>query len=423
MRILQVYNRYRTYGGEDVVVDLEADLLRSRGHEVELLTASTGELEDTSILQLAAAGLGTVWSFRGYSLMKKAIERFSPDLVHVHNTFPLLSPSVYWAAHQLNVPVVQTLHNFRFTCANAHLLRDDKACESCVGRSPWPALRYRCFHQSLSQTSAVVAMNMVHRWLGTYENLIAGYIALTEFSRTVLVRAGLPEAKTFVKPNFVPTRMTSDLVRHSQMAFVGAISRAKGAHLLLQAWSRIMPTDSNLVLIGDGPDRVKLQQEYASNPTISWYGVLPHEEVLQTLSESQFLVLPSLCYENFPLVLLEAWSVGTPVVVPDHGAFPSLVSHCQQGMLFSSGDVESLAITLTQALETRDDVWTQWSQSARKKYLAHYTQDANYEQLMYIYSRVVQVAPQTDNVNDDYHQQPCHPLTDSDDAGKRQLSK
>src|SRR5712664_1201859 len=149
MRILQVYNEYRTYGGEDTVVQLEAELLREHGHQVELLGVSTKELEGAGIARMTAAGMGTVWSLRGYSMMKVAISRFSPDIVHVHNTFPLLSPSVFWAAESAGVPVVWTLHNYRVACANGLLLRKGVACEDCVGQFPLPALRNRCLGDSL----------------------------------------------------------------------------------------------------------------------------------------------------------------------------------------------------------------------------------------------------------------------------------
>ena len=154
LRVLQIHNKYRPgWGGEDTVAALEADLLRQNGHEVERLTAWTGELEGASALDLIGAGFGAVWSSRGYSTTREAISRFSPDILHVHNTFPLLSPSIFWAAASAGVPVVHTLHNYRVTCANALLFRDNKPCQDCVGHIPWPALRYRCYGSSFFRTA------------------------------------------------------------------------------------------------------------------------------------------------------------------------------------------------------------------------------------------------------------------------------
>src|SRR3984893_9968477 len=240
MRILQVHNMYRPgWGGEDTVADLEADLLRENNHEVERLSVWTGELDGANIFKIIGAGFGTVWSFRGYRLMRKAIERFHPNLVHVHNFFPLLSPSIYWAANGAGIPVVQTLHNYRLACANALLLRDDRPCEECVGRFPWAALRYRCHSSSFFRTLAVTSMNVIHRWMGTYQNKIQAYIALTEFSKAILIRAGLASDKIFVKPNFTPDPGALVALRSPRVIFAGTINRAKGVHLLLQAWSHL----------------------------------------------------------------------------------------------------------------------------------------------------------------------------------------
>lgn len=392
MRILQVYNKYRRYGGEDKVVELEANLLKSRGHEVQLLSVSTEELIDAHPLRLARAGVGSVWSWRGYSLMSSMLRSFRPNIVHVHNTFPLLSPSIYWAAHRQRVPVIQTLHNFRLTCANAHLLRNDKPCQLCVGHSPLPALRHRCLNKSLSQTAAVVASNAVHRLLGTYDRKVAAYIALNEFSRKVMVTSGLPEGKVFVKSNFGPERVLRNGPRLLQVVFVGAISRAKGVHLLLDAWRRLSSKEWQLVLIGDGVDRTTLEREYAEHANIAWRGSLLHDEVLDAIASSRFLVLPSLCYENFPLVLLEAFSLGTPVIVPNHGAFPSIVAYGAQGLLFSPGDADSLIAKLTEALELKDSKWLQLSQSAFSRYATDYTENRNYAQLMGIYEKAIAIA-------------------------------
>jgi glycosyltransferase involved in cell wall biosynthesis len=392
LRILQVYNKYRRYGGEDKVVELEASLLKSRGHEVELLSVSTEELIDAHLLRFVAAGLGSVWSWRGYSLMSSMLRSFKPNIVHVHNTFPLLSPSIYWAANRQRVPVVQTLHNFRLTCANAHLLREDKPCQKCVGHSPWAALRHRCLNGSLAQTSAVVASNVVHRLLRTYDRKIAAYVALNEFSREVMVSSGLPADKIFVKSNFGPERSLKNTPRLPQLTFVGAVSRAKGVHLLLDAWRRLSPKESRLVLIGDGSDRSALEREYAQVTNVVWRGSLPHEEVLESIASSRFVVLPSLCYENFPMVLLEAFSMGTPVIVPNHGAFPSIVSDRVQGLLFSPGYTGSLIATLREALDLEESTWIRLSQSAHYRYATDYTEDSNYAHLMEIYERVIALA-------------------------------
>jgi glycosyltransferase involved in cell wall biosynthesis len=390
LRVLQVYNEYRSHGGEDTVVHLEAELLRQHGHQVELLRVSTKELDGAGFLRLAAAGFGTAWSFRGYSMMKKAIARFSPEVVHVHNTFPLLSPSVFWAADRAGVPVVQTLHNYRLTCANSLLLRDDRPCQECVGHFPWPGLRHRCFGSSFVRTAAVTSMNAIHQWLGTYQNKVHAFIVLTAFSKEILARAGLPRERIHVKPNFSPAMVKLISPRLRRFIFAGRIARFKGVHLLLEAWARLAPAGHQLLIAGDGPDRVELQQRFAGHANIVWCGSQSREKVIDLIASSRWLVLPSLAYENFPMSVLEALSAGTPVIVPNHGAFAAIVSDGVEGLLFSAGDTISLSTSLQAALDASESAWTQWSANAREKHLSDYTARSNYAQLMSIYQEAAE---------------------------------
>lgn len=389
MRVLQVYNEYRTYGGEDTVVHLEADMLRQHGHQVELLRVSTKELDEAGLLRLVAAGFGTVWSFRGYSMMNKAIARFSPNIVHVHNTFPLLSPSVFWAADSAGVPVVQTLHNYRLTCANSLLLRDERACQKCVGHFPWPALHHRCFGASFLQTAAVTSMNMIHRWLGTYRSKVHAFIVLTEFSKEILARAGLPRERIHVKPNFSPALAGLTLPRVRRFIFAGIIARFKGVHLLLEAWARVASSGHQLLIVGDGSDRAELERRFAVQSNIVWLGKQSRQEVMDLIAGSRWLVLPSLVYENFPMSVLEALSAGTPVIVPNHGAFAAMVSDGVEGLMFSAGDADSLSTALQAALDASEGAWIQWSANARDKHLSAYSARNNYAQLMSIYQEAV----------------------------------
>jgi len=394
MRILQVHNKYRPgWGGEETVVDLEAQLLREHGNEVQTLSLWTGELEDANVFKLFSAGVGTVWSFRGHRLVRKAIERYRPDLLHVHNTFPLFSPSIYWAANAAEVPVVQTLHNYRLACANALLLRDDRPCEDCVGRFPWSALRHRCHSSSFFRTLAVTSMNVIHRWAGTYRKKVQAYIALTEFSKDILIRAGLPSDKVFVKPNFTPDPGALVALRSPRVIFAGSINRAKGVHLLLEAWSRLCRPDYKLVILGDGPDRPMLQSRYAGDSTVEWLGSQPRNTVLEYLATSQWVVLPSLAYENFAMSILEAFSVGTPVIVPGHGALGTIVSNGSDGLHFSPGNVASLSDTLRSALSSSPLRWAEWSAAARATYLRNMTAASNYRQLMGIYKDAIKSFP------------------------------
>jgi glycosyltransferase involved in cell wall biosynthesis len=366
-------------------VALEADLLRCHGHEVEQMFAWTKELDGASAMRLFSAGLGTVWSFRGYSMMNKAIARFSPDIVHVHNTFPLLSPSVFWAADRAGVPVVQTLHNYRLTCANSLLLRDERPCQECVGHFPWPAFRHRCFGASFLRTAAVTSMNLIHRWMGTYRNKVHAFIVLTEFSREIQARSGLPRERIHVKPNFSSAAVQLMAPRVRRFIFAGIIARFKGVHLLLEAWTRVASAGHQLLMVGDGPDRVELERRFAAQANIVWLGKQSRQEVMDLIAGSRWLVLPSLVYENFPMSVLEALSAGTPVIVPNHGAFAAMVSDGVEGLMFSAGDADSLSTALQAALDASEGAWIQWSVNGRDKHLSAYSARNNYAQLMSIY--------------------------------------
>ncbi len=395
LRVLQVHNEYYSgFGGEDTVAGLEADLLRRNGHDVERLIVSTTELKGAGPLRMASAALGAVWSVRGYSVLKKAVAAFSPDVIHVHNPFPLLSPSIFWAAKDAGVPIVQTLHNFRITCANALLFRDGKSCQQCVGRFPWPALQHRCYRGSMAQTAIVACMNVVHRWIGTFTSRVDAYIVLAEFSKEIALRSGLPEEKVFVKPNFVVKQAEISRQRKPQAIFVGRLYREKGVHLLLDAWKMAqsagrIPADGRLIVMGDGPERSSLEQQYRSDSGIVWCGVQPPDRVMEAVATSRMLAIPSLCYENCPMVVLEAFSAGTPVIAPDHGPFPAMVSHQKNGLLFTPGDIPTLADALAIGMSAEENTWLDWSEAARTKYLADYTEQLGYERLITIYKQAI----------------------------------
>jgi glycosyltransferase involved in cell wall biosynthesis len=387
MRILQVFNHYRAPGGEATVVKNEAELLRRGGHEVHCLAVHNADLKSGLVSGLRT-GMEAVWSKSGFAAMKAAIRQFSPDVVHVHNTFPILSPSVYWASAQAGIPVVKTLHNYRLTCASAMLSREGRPCEECVGRYPLPALRYRCYNNSFAQTLAVDLRNVMHRWLGTYANKIDAYIVLTEFARQIMMRAGLPHELLFVKPNFTFDRVPFVGPREQQIVFVGRIMREKGVANLLEAWHSAGFGNARLLLIGDGPERAVLEAMYASDPTITWAGILPHKETLALVERSRFLVLPSLVYEGMPMTVLEALCCGTPAIVPSHGVFPELISDRKDGFTFSTA--QSLVNALRTAVSCSKSEWRCLSSTARYTYTTRFSESCNYERLIEIYKQAAQ---------------------------------
>ena len=394
LRVLQVHNHYSPgWGGEDTVVQLEAQLLRGRGHFVEEFKASTAALKNGTMFRQVLAVPSFLWSRQSYKRLREKISEFQPDVVHVHNTFPKLSPSVFWASRQAGVPVVQTLHNFRHVCANALLLREGRQCEQCVGRLPLAALRHRCYAGSLARTAVVVAVNVLHRKLGTYKRAVDTTITLNEFNREIFLRGNLPDHKLVVKPNFVHASDLGHGPRKPQVVFVGAISRSKGVRLLLEAWGIAALEGFHLVLVGDGPECKALEEQYAQLPRVTWSGRLRRPEVLEHIATSRILAFPSLAYENCPMVLLEALSVATPVVAANHPGLQTMIQHQREGLLFQSGDPQALALALRDALLADHDTWSRWSNAARRTQLERYSEDVSYGQLISIYRSVIQNKP------------------------------
>lgn len=378
-RVLVVHNGYRQRGGEDSVVTDELALLRRKGHEVAELRRDNQEIDAIGAPALAAQ---TLWSRQTHRQALDLLRSFRPAVVHVHNTFPLISPSLYWACAQAQVPVVQTLHNFRLACPQAMFLRDGKVCESCLGKTPWPALAHGCYRDSRAQTAVMVGMLALHRTLRTWERKVTRYIALNDFCRGKFIAAGLPATRVMVKGNFADIARQADPQPRRDFVFVGRLSAEKGIEVLSRAWA--LCDGLKLRVAGDGPLRDRL----ASGAGVTALGALAAPEVLAELRSAIALVLPSICYENFPRTLVEACGAGLPVIASRIGALAELVEHGTTGLLFEPGDAEDLARTLRWAAAHPQQM-AAMGVNARARYEARYTPDINYLQLHAIYRAAI----------------------------------
>jgi len=387
VKILVLHNRYRQPGGEDVVVQAEVELLLRHGHEVRLLEADNAEIAGfRSRLKVA---FDTVYSPASRKRVSSEVASFRPDVVHVHNFFPLLSPAVYYACREARVPVVQSLHNFRLLCPSAVLFRDGKVCEECLGRSfAWPGIVHACYRGSRAGTAAIATMQTAHRIGGTWLRYVDAYIAMTEFSRSIFVRGGLPAHKIAVKPNFAPRQGPAGTGRGGYALFVGRLSPEKGVETLLGAWKRLgmrLP----LQIAGDGPLNGQVRAA-AAESNITLLGSRTREQIAGLMREALFLIVPSVCYEGFPLVIAEAFEAGLPVIASNLGSPGSLVTHGRTGLLFRPGDSESLAAQVEWALQHPDEMF-QMRLQARAEYEEKYTPERNYELLLQIYDQAMRV--------------------------------
>jgi len=389
MRILIVHNYYKQPGGEDQVFRSEVELLRSRGHDVFTLEATNDEIPDEpSIKDSLTIARDTVWSSKGYRLVYEAVTGNSIDIVHFHNTFTRVSPAAYWAAKKAGARVVQTLHNYRLFCLNAQFYRDNRVCEDCLRRPvPWPGVLHKCYRQSRLGSTTVAVMLTLHRSLRTFSTYVDAYIALTEFARLKVIEGGLSPQKVYVKPNFLLDDPGKGSHLGGYALFVGRLSEEKGVSVLLEAW-HLLDLNLPLRIVGDGPLIEKVATAAQHDRRIEYLGRLPRDEVRHQMREATLLIVPSVWYEAFPMVIVEAYACGLPVVGSKIGSLDSLIEDDIQGIKYPPGNPESLAESINY-LVSRPNKLAEMSVNARRTYEDNYNADANYNSLMHIYSEVL----------------------------------
>lgn len=387
MRILVVHNRYRSAqpSGEDVIVDREVAGLRASGHVVDTYVRESDEIASFGLAQKLALPGRVVWSPEDARRLSQLIEETAPQVVHVHNTFPLISPAAVGVARRHGVPVVATLHNFRLVCAAGTLVRDGTSCTTCVTRGPVAGLVHGCYRGSRVATLPVVAGTVAHRLRRTWTNEVDRLLVMTRFARDLLVRAGLPADRLVVKPHGVdeaPQRRTG---AGEGLLCAGRLSSEKGFDILLRAWA---PEVGPVTVIGDGPLRSELERSAETlGADVSFVGQLPHEEVRRRMAEARAVVVPSRAFETFGLSAVEAMSAGVPVVVPDHGALGEVVAGGRGGLSYRPGDHRDLRRAL---LAVKDPVAAlELGASARALYEERYTMDRSLRALEATYEELV----------------------------------
>ncbi len=395
MNILTVHNAYQQRGGEDAVVDSEVALLRANGHSVTEYRRHNDELRDVSsaherVKSNVETVINTLWSQRTTREVSALLDQVQPDIVHVHNTFPLISPSLHACVARAGVPLVQTLHNFRLACPQAMFLRDGRVCEDCLGKVPWRAVAHACYRGSRPQSAVVVGMLQLHRSLGTWQRHVARFLALSEFSRNKLVQTGLPAERISVLGQFVDDPWVGappSPAPRSGLLYVGRLAPEKGLGVLAQAVAIARQTrpDLGVDIIGTGPEQDRLQNQAG----LRWRGAQTPQQVMQALQTARALVLPSLSFENFPRTLVEAFACGTPVITSQLGALAELVVHDHTGWQVPPSDAAALAQRLTWVDENASAAASCGAQ-ARAHYLDHHTPRLHHAALLGVYGAVRQ---------------------------------
>jgi glycosyltransferase involved in cell wall biosynthesis len=386
MKIAVVHNRYLQPGGEDRVFEQERALLEQAGHRTISFERSNHEIEGAGKLALIGK---TIWASGSKREFADLLRREKPDLVHVHNTFFVVSPSIYSGCREAGVPVVQTLHNYRLLCPAAEFARNGEICEECVEHTVWRGVRYGCYHGSRPATAAMAVTLTVHRALGTWREGIVRYIATSQFARAKFLAGGLPAGRIAVKPNFVSPDPGPGTDDRSFALFVGRLARVKGLQTLLAAWAQLggrIP----LHIVGDGPERPQLEAEARRRnlSNVIFRGRLPNAETIAAMQSARFLVFPSEWYENFPVTIAEAFACGTPVLCSRLGSMQEIVADGWTGWHFNVGDPADLGQKAEYAWNHPEES-RRMGEQARKEFEAKYTAATNYLQLMNIYESAI----------------------------------
>ena len=393
MRVLLIHNRYALRGGEDESTDAERDLLEAYGDTVDLFEVSNEGLERSASLHPSRlptalrAGVTSIWSREAYRRVRDRIRAFRPDVVHIQNSFPRLSPAVHHAASDTGTAVVQTLRNYRQLCPKASFYRDGATCEDCVGKLiPSPAIRHSCYRDSRATTAWVAGSQTVHHLLGTWDTEVDLYISPSEFTKQKFVEAGFAVAdRIVVKPNFLAIDPGPGDGRDGGFLFVGRLSEEKGIRTLLAAWP-LVRDGQRLTIIGNGPLNREVEAFVRRHPEVTWRGRVTNEEAVAEMGLARALVFPSEWYETFGRVAMEAFARGTPVIGADIGAVAEIVGGSSGGLLYTPGDAAALSDKMNR-LAADDELATDMRREARLTYESKYRADENYPQLIAAYEQ------------------------------------
>jgi len=382
--VLIVHNYYKIPGGEDTVVANEKKMLEENGHKVYFYFRRNDELDTMSSIKIARKA---VFNFSTFKEVRRLIKENKIDLVHVHNTLSLISPSVFYAARSMKVPVVQTIHNFRMLCPNALLYRDGHICEECINHGLGCAIKYACYHNNVFQTITIVLNMKIHRLTGIYSKI--NYICLTDFNkRKLLSMKQLDEKQVFVKPNLAKEVSAFRCKEtKNQFIYVGRLDRYKGIRILLKAWKKYeeIGGTSKLIICGIGTEENWCKSFIKAHKTkqVIMKGFISNDDILQLISTSKALIMPTQLYEGFPMSIIEAYSVGTPVISSNIGNAGDLVTEGVTGFKFQYDSPDDLAKTLIQFEPSQIN-----PDNIIRIYEQKYSALHNYEVLMQIYNNL-----------------------------------
>lgn len=382
MNVLSIHNEYLIKGGEDESRRAEVAVLEQYGNSVTSYIENNAKV---STLSKTAVGLRTLWSQDSYQYVRKLLRRQKFDVVHVQNFFPLISPSVYYAAQAEGVPVVQAVRNYRFLCPNGLFYRNGSVCELCLDKSAKVAsVQHNCYRDNKAASATAASMLWLHNYLPTWQK-IDQFVSVSEFVKRKMVEGGFPADKITVKPNFVYPDPGVSTNKEDYIVYVGRLQEEKGIRTLLAAMAKLSPS-IRLKIIGEGPlapDVVDCAEKY----NVEYLGKLPLNETYDVIGKAQALVIPSLWHEPFGRVVVEAYAKGTAVIGSRMGGIPELIDEGRTGYTFNAGSTDDLVEKITLMLSNKEQAINMGLQG-RVDYLIKYTPESNYNQMVRIYKNV-----------------------------------
>ncbi len=385
MRVLILHDRYSDAlpNGENAVVRWEAEGLAAMGVTVRLVETPPGTL-DTPEWRRGLMHLGGIYSLPWHRRMRREIEEFRPDIVHTHNLWPHMTPSVYAACRGASIPVVQTLHNYRLLCIADFLNRNGEPCALCIGkRFDWPGVRYRCVEGSAGKSLLKATAIGIHKVLGNWNRMVDAFVVPSEYMRAKFVRGGVDESKLFVKATCAPD-VGEGTQKGGYFCFAGRLRYEKGIRLLLEAWRDV--SDLELRIAGAGPLEDEVRAAAAVNPSIRFLGLLSPDGVAELMQGALATLVPSTWEEPCPVTMVQSYSAGTPVIASDLGPRSEMVTHGETGLIFPSNDAPALQRHVRWAAGHPDEC-NAMGRAARERYVAEYSISGTCARLVELYKQ------------------------------------
>jgi glycosyltransferase involved in cell wall biosynthesis len=390
MKVLFVHNFYQQFGGEDSAAIAERNLLESNGNEVLGFTRHNDEIKSYSLWEKAAFIPRTMYSHRTEREIRKAVEDFAPEVAFVHNVYPLISPSLYHTLHSLKVPIVQVVHDFRPFCPNGWFYIDGQICERCKFGNYLHAVKHRCYKDSYTLSALYSAALAGNRMAGMTDK-VAAYVCLTNFYRQKMLEVGLPEKKIFIRPNFIdpvafaPDRSSPGSGEYA--LYLGRLSSEKGPLTVLRAFENL--PDVPLKIVGTGPLEAEMKQYIHDKHLVNveMVGFKSGADKWRMIKNALFAIIPSECYENFPMVSLEYFSGAKPIIASNLGGLPHIVEEGKTGLLYRPGDAADL-VEKIRSLLSRPAQIAEMGNRGRQLAETRYGPQESYSNLMNIFAQV-----------------------------------